>query len=411
MRFHLVLILAATAFAADDTVLTLSIRAQSDFDRVRMAAVPSLPDTIACVQSQAALLPVAPPREQTEIHYRKGYCTLLGATVTKNKADYREAARAFDKAIEASPAIEPAPSGLHLLAGIAHLRAGDTDDPRVKAGLATAIGETACSGRIMAADDCGPLTDAGRLWLGWLALQRRKPSDAAQYFQTLPESGWHSWVAGLQAMAVHRPADAARAFDKAVQVWSHEAKYPQPGILGLLAPAPDLAEAEYQLGAARFLAGDYPAAIRSLGAAVKARPADARAIYMRGRAKEALGQSPLEDYELASRTAFASVQAPSSAEAHFYRGVWLFGRKEYDRAEEQFASSLNFGAGGSLRPDVTAWWRMAAVAAGACDASASNLEHALQSVSDFFPRQEAESLIRTCRSAARLAPNSAPAAR
>ncbi|MCL4402891.1 MAG: hypothetical protein M1436_09555, partial [Acidobacteria bacterium] len=377
-----------------------------------MAPVPNLPDTLACVQSQAALLPVAPPSELAQIRYRKGYCALSGATVTKNPADYREAAREFDKAVEAMPAGGTAPSGLRTLAAIAHLRAGETDDPRVKAELASAMGQAACASGAISAETCRALAGAGRLWLGWLAAWNGKLAEAAELFKPFPDSGWDSWVAGLRATATRHPAEAAGALERAVQIWIRDEKYPKPGFVARILPVPDLAEAQYQLGAARFLARDYAAAIQSLDGAIRARPDDARAIYLRGQAKEMLGQPALVDYELASRVAFASTRSPAAGgQAHFYRGVWLFGRRQYDLAEEQFASALNFGPGEALRPDVAAWWRMAAVASGACQASAAYLEQALHSVSDFFPKPQAESLLHSCRSTARISMDAAPAAR
>ena len=79
------------------------LKAQSDFDRVQLAPTPSLRDTSACVQTQAALLTVALPEDLPLVHFRKGYCTLAGAALRHDKADFHAAAAEFDKAIETWP--------------------------------------------------------------------------------------------------------------------------------------------------------------------------------------------------------------------------------------------------------------------------------------------------------------------
>ena len=121
---------------------------------------------------------------------------------------------------------------------------------------------------------------------------------------------------------------------------------------------------------------------------------------MRGLAQEALGhaEAAQADYQMASRTAFANPDQPNaSARAHYYRGVWMFRRKEFARAEDEFATALNQDPGADLRPDVAAWRHMAAVAAGGCGASAQKLEDALRTASGFFPRGEAGKLLEGCR--------------
>ena len=93
---------AATLSAAYEQRLALAIQAQSQFDRVELAAAaPDLRDTIQCTQAQAALLPVALPEELAALHYRKGFCTLAGAAITRNTAQFADAAAEF--AIPASP--------------------------------------------------------------------------------------------------------------------------------------------------------------------------------------------------------------------------------------------------------------------------------------------------------------------
>src|SRR5579872_377360 len=136
-----ILLLFLTAFAthaADENLLALALRAQSDFDRVELSTTPTLPETLACVQSQAMVLPVTRPSELSLIYYRKGYCELMAATITKKPTDFREAARTFEKGEETwaertkrPVAPPPVSSGLRVLADAAHLLADGNTDPRV----------------------------------------------------------------------------------------------------------------------------------------------------------------------------------------------------------------------------------------------------------------------------------------
>src|SRR5450759_2536717 len=122
------------------------------------------------------------------------------------------------------------------------------------------------------------------------------------------------------------------------------------------------------------------------------------ALYLRARAKELAGSkdAALADYNLASRTAFAAARDLASGEAHLYRGIVLFRRQDFARAEEEFSSALNFEMTGALLPDARAWRRLAAVAGGSCGESRQSLNLALAAVSPFFPRDEARSLASAC---------------
>jgi tetratricopeptide (TPR) repeat protein len=124
----------------------------------------------------------------------------------------------------------------------------------------------------------------------------------------------------------------------------------------------------------------------------------ARAYFLRARAEELTGQAEaaLADYNLASRTAFADANDLSSGEAHLYRGILYYRRKDYVRAEGEFASALNFDIPSTLRPDATAWRHLAAVASGFCEASRRYLEESLSSVSPYFPKAEAQALAAGC---------------
>ncbi len=127
-------------------------------------------------------------------------------------------------------------------------------------------------------------------------------------------------------------------------------------------------------------------------------PSNSRALYLRARAEDAAGQNEaaLADYNLASRTAFANARDLASGEAHLYRGILLFRRKQYRGAEDEFSSALNFSIAASLRADAVAWRRLSAVAEGSCDAGIRYLEEALPSASPYFPRQEARSFMSAC---------------
>jgi tetratricopeptide (TPR) repeat protein len=147
-----------------------------------------------------------------------------------------------------------------------------------------------------------------------------------------------------------------------------------------------------------LLAGDLPGAILTLDASIQADSASPHALFLRARAKELAGSkdAALADYNLASRTAFAAARDLASGEAHLYRGIVLFRRQDFARAEEEFSSALNFEMTGALLPDARAWRHLAAVAGGSCGESRQSLSLALAAVSPFFPRDEARSLASAC---------------
>jgi tetratricopeptide (TPR) repeat protein len=152
------------------------------------------------------------------------------------------------------------------------------------------------------------------------------------------------------------------------------------------------------LGAAQLLAGNVKQAESTLDAALKADPASARAFYLRGRARELSGRltDALSDYNLAARAAFAASEDLASGEAHLYRGILLFRRRDYARAEDEFASALNFSIAQSLRPDAEAWRYLAAVSSGSCGMVRQSLERSLSTVSPFFPKGEARATAAAC---------------
>jgi tetratricopeptide (TPR) repeat protein len=411
MYFRVLLCLLIPAlFAADEQQVELALRAQTDFDRAALAAIPQVPDTARCIQSQAALLSVARQGELSLVHYRKGFCTLAGATVTNNAAEFRDAAGEFDKAIESWPdralgnpknsPPEPVSSGLRMLAAVARLKAGadlaTTDRERQE--IAAAVQPAACVSSIMTASYCQSLMQTGRDWLGWMALQRNDLYEAARDFTDAPQVPWAQWTAGRQAFVDRQYKDAAAHYRRAVDNWVAAERNQSGSIRERLEPSPELPQALTDLGGSQLLSGDLPAATASLDAALKADPSLARAAYLRARAFELAGntEQAMAEYNLASRTAFANAKDLASGEAHLYRGILMYRRKDYAHAENEFASALNFDISPALKPDAVAWRHMAAVAGGSCSVSRQYLEESLAQVSPYFPKQEARAVAGSC---------------
>jgi tetratricopeptide (TPR) repeat protein len=410
-RWIIVFACTATLAVADDPArLALVLQAQSEFDHVALAATPDLRDTLACIQTQASLLPLATPEELPLVHYHKGFCTLAGATITHNANDFTEAAAEFDKAIEAWPARarlgekkkapEPVPSALYVLASVAQLNAG-WDGPsldRAQALISSFVENPVCSSTLMPAAFCEDVLKIGRRWLGWIVLRHDFLDDAARYFAGSAGTGWPEWVAGRKAFLARRYPEAAGQYRQAINLQKRDAT----SMLDRLGPRPDLPSELTELGGAQLLAGNTAAAIATLDEAVKAEPSNARALYLRARAKELAQQmdAAMVDYNLASRTAFANAKDLASGEAHLYRGILLYRRKDFGHAEDEFASALNFEIAAGLHEDAAAWRNLAAVAGGSCDASRQRLERSLSAVSPYFPRDEARTLMATCPSAA-----------
>jgi Tfp pilus assembly protein PilF len=165
-----------------------------------------------------------------------------------------------------------------------------------------------------------------------------------------------------------------------------------------LAPFMDLGNAYTELGGARLLASDASGAIAALNQAVRRDSGNVRAIFLRARAHDAAGQTDaaVADYRLAARNALAKGDERSSAEANLYRGISLYRRREFTRAEDEFASALAFDIGPANRADTVAWRRLSAVAGGSCESGRKYLEEALSSVSAYFPRDEARAALNAC---------------
>jgi tetratricopeptide (TPR) repeat protein len=402
MNVGLLTILAATSlFAADEERLALALKAQTDFERVFLSPAATLHDTNICIQTQASVLPVATPEELPLFHFRKGYCTLAAATITHESGEFLQAASEFDRAVESwagrnaafakKRPPEPLPSALPVLAAIARLETGKGDGKE----LPTAVAAHTCAGTVVPVDRCEAILTLGREWSGWLALSHDQVDEAARQFPA--GSVWTNWVAAKQAFRDRKYPEAVAAYRRAVDAWESQARAGDPPLLQRLAPPVDLSVAYTELGGAQFLAGDASGAIASLNQAIRRDGSNARALYLRGRARDAAGQSEaaLADYSLASRNALAKGE-DQAGEAHLYRGVSLYRRKDYAGAEDEFTNALNFDITPASRADAVAWRRLAAVASGSCDAGRRYLEESLPATSPFFPRDEARKTISSC---------------
>ncbi|MFN7996747.1 MAG: tetratricopeptide repeat protein [Bryobacteraceae bacterium] len=381
----------ALLWLARSTVSPIAERAQSDFDRVTSSVAPNLSDALTCVQSQASALAVALPADAPLLHYRKAYCTVLEGVLSRDGAESQKAAAEIGTATELlRQQGSSTPPEWRALAAIAQLEAGGGADTASLDGLACNSGSSA---------DCTHIMRAGQLWRAWILTNQNRLSEAATLFDHTAAPAWISWVHGLQAMGQHSFNAAAVAFDGAVKIWTRTDGQPLSGET-LIGPKPDLGDTLLKLGEAQYLAGEPAAAIASFNASLQRQPRNAWTVFLRGRARYALSgsQASATDYVLASRMALAAVDGSfASGDSHFYRGVSIFESGDYERAEEEFASALSYGLQDWLRADATAWWRLAAVAGGSCQASKGLLEASLLSVSEFFPKKTAEEFARACR--------------
>jgi len=356
--------------------------AQAAFERVESVTSPPLADASACLQTQAAVLAVALPGEESELHYRKGFCELAVAAVTRDPSAFTDAAAELDKA------------GANMLAWLAR-RAGHLPGPAAE--------QPAWNEPDSCPKSCEPLLPVAKVWKGWAALNAGNAIAAAVQFDARPNSGWPPYIAGLMAFRGGRYAESTARYREALEIWTRDQQETNPTLALRLSPPEDVPQLLTELGGALILAGDPRGAIAQLDRAAQASP-KARAFFLRARAKEMTGQSEaaLADYNLASRAAFADANDLASGEAHLYRGIMLYRRKDYLKAEEEFASALNFEIAPTMRPDAAAWRHLSAVASGFCGASRQYLEKSLPSVSPYFPKAEAEAMAAGC--SAGLAP-------
>jgi tetratricopeptide (TPR) repeat protein len=408
----LTLLASSLVLAADVRQLALALKSESDFDRVDLAAKPPIPDAEACIQSQAASLSVSLPEDRAQLFYRKAYCELAEATATNDKHHADAAVADFERAIDVWPlrtkitkhtVPEPVAVALRVFAAVARLNAG-VQGPAADAArqeLAAALDAPGCTSNVMTVTRCTEVLAKGNEWLGWFALRDNQLDLAVRRFAATPASGWSAWVQGRRDFAAGRYGAAATQYAEAVAQWKPVWQEGKPTLIQSIGPRPQYADALADWGGARLLTGDMQGAIATLDTSLQIESSNARALFLRARAKELAGRkdAALADYNLASRTALASARDLASGDAHLYRGIVLYRNRDFAHAEEEFASALNFEMTGALRPDARAWRHLAAVAGGSCGSSRQSLDVALGTVSPFFPRDEARSLASACGSA------------
>lgn len=418
----LFLLCGCVLFAADRPQAALELRAQADFDRVAWSIPTQIQDADHCVQSQVAAISVAGPPGLSSLYFREGFCRLAGATVTRRPADFQDAAAVLKKSLDWWPEAmghlpknydsPPAPSGLRVLAAMAKLQTepdpATVDQARVE--ISAGIENAACISPIMQANLCQAILGVGREWLGWAALRRDDLFEASRQFSDRPDKGWSLWTAGLMASGKGNEPEARARFRQAVDAWNR-AQNELVSPVARLAPKADMPRVLLRLGSSEILTGNAAAAVATLDAAVKADPTLVRAIFLRARAEELSGKSDqaLADYSLASRTAFANATDLASGEAHLYRGIQFYRRKDYSHAEDEFSSALNFAIPPDLLHDAEAWRHMAALAGGACGESRALLEDLLARCSPYFPKPEARELAAACPLSVAAAPAGSPA--
>jgi tetratricopeptide (TPR) repeat protein len=314
-----------TCFAADKDHLAMLASAQAAFDRVEHVAAPPLPAASACVQTQAAMLSVALPAEESELHYRKGFCELAVGAMTQAQSTFADAAAELDR------------SGASMLSWLAR-RAGNLPDQ------ATWNQPDFCP------KSCQPLIPVAKLWKGWMVWNAGDVYAAAALLDAQPYSAWQAYVDGVLAFRGGRYAESAARYREALDIWTRTQQEKDPPLSVRLSPPGDIPQLLTELGGTQILTGDPKGAVTTLDRALEAAP-KGRAYFLRARAKELAGQSEaaLADYNLASRAAFADANNLASGEAHLYRGILLYRRKDYVRAEEEFSSALNFGMAASVR--------------------------------------------------------------
>jgi tetratricopeptide (TPR) repeat protein len=401
----------------------LAAKAQADYEGVALAVSPGLVRASACLQSEAALVSIAPPDQLPRIHYRKGYCALVAAALGSQASPanesqlWNDAASEFRQAIETWPtahpikrnqAVPPVPDILPVVEALARIHAAEADSPDggpgnnvaaisvAEGALAKAENHPSCGAEFTTSELCQAYADVGSEWLGWIALRSDDLARAARDFSSPAAAGWCNWVEGRQAFHEARYFEAAARYGQAIADWDRDRA--NSGWFDRLRPQPDWAMSLTEWGGARLLTGDYAGAIAALDRAANVNRENARAFYLRALARERSGHldDALTDYNLASRAAFASARELASGDAHLYRGILLYRRKDYARAEGEFASALNFDVAPSLRADAVAWRHLAAVAQGGCQSSREFLGRSLSAVSPFFPRQEAQAAAAAC---------------
>jgi tetratricopeptide (TPR) repeat protein len=355
------------------------------------------------------LLSVATPEETPIIVFQKAYCALARAIVTNDRTAFSQAGETFDDAIADSQAFaakQKIPASVsstwRILTAVSRLVAGAPLDSQAQS-LTGAVDASDCQTNVAGAEFCRAVHQLGSAWLGRIALEKGDRSEAARRFAVSNSAAWTKWVAGAEAFRIANYAEAASDDSYSVQAWRRVEQEP---MLQRLYPRPEPSAMLTEWAGAELALGNDAGALPILEEALKADPSNSQALFLRGITKERSGRGDaLEDYDRAGRAAFAKEgSAAGIAEAHFYRGVLLFRRKEFVRAENEFSSALNADEGMPWRADARAWRGLAAVAGGSCGASREYLQRSLSSVSPYFPKQEALAIFAACPATAASLP-------
>jgi tetratricopeptide (TPR) repeat protein len=383
-------------------------KARADFEKVDSEAIPTIPSTLACVQSNAAAMPVVRPDELHLVHYRKGYCELFGALPSGDSEGFQAAARDFAETIANWPkkAPSPPPGGLRALIAISHLEQGRMADsyPDTARDL-EAVVESACAPTsIMATIFCNDVTNTARTWLGWLSYRKNEFAEAARILGPLshanPPNPWPLWISARIAQQQNRLDEATALYERALAAVEAALKSPNPDVVTLLGPKLDPAYIYYQLAIADYSRQRYDSAIHRLDNAIKGSPGNSYAIFLRARSKEAshLNVAAMEDYALAAQTARSRHEtAWNVGQANYYRALLLYQAKDYARAEAEFSNAVSGRLGEIPTADATAWRSLAGLAARGCVPGLDQIESAVKAASSQFPKDQANAMVFDCQ--------------
>ena len=228
-----------------------------------------------------------------------------------------------------------------------------------------------------------------------MALRDDRPADALRRLPDNLDSGWRRWTEGRREFDAGKYAAAVPLYAAAIEQWKQIWQGARPHLPPGIKAAP-----RHPRGALPTTAppacwpATFPAPSPPSMPRCGATPANARAWFLRARAKELAGHpdEALADYNLASRNAFAAAQDLASGEAHLYRGIALFRRRDFARAEQEFASSLNFEMNADPCAPMPAPGATSPPSRRASAGPArASLTQSLATVSPYFPRQEASS--------------------
>ncbi len=385
------LALLPLAYAKDPPHISKS---KETYEKVQSASAVSKEGVRACIDAQEADLKKPKKSERGELHFRNGYCSLIGALLSGNHADFERAQKEF---VAASGTAKGDPAlTIETLFAIARLSDGRIAKDADK-DLADSVAETNCAkSGYVGKSACESALSAGRLWLGWEALRADKPGESRKYFERVPASPWNAWLTGIAASEEKKWPEAAAAFEKAANAWS-DAEKSGKSANDLLYPKPDRGGLYARLGSAQFMAGKYAESIPSLTATIQDNPGDPYPLFLRARAQENLGHraEALSDYTMAANA--GSNPKRSQGEAHFYRGMLLLRRGALSAASEELAYADNLPVSRIPQADIAAWHALAQARTGDCKTPLDRMEAASAAASAVFPRSELESLEFDCR--------------